>query len=114
MASIVPAWLGLFLSIYSITTTAHPSFSWTEIIRRDATDPQDYSVISKLAAIGDSYSSGIGADAILDGDGDKDCSRYRGAHPVLVNAYINDRLGNEDRDFEFLSCAAATTQDASD
>ncbi|KAF4436965.1 integrin alpha n-terminal [Fusarium austroafricanum] len=76
--------------------------------------------IRKLAAIGDSYSAGIGAgdrlgtvfDAFKDGS-DYACGRYNQAYPYLVNQ--DSRIGNpSERTFQFLSCSGAVTKDVLD
>ncbi|KAK4222286.1 SGNH hydrolase-type esterase domain-containing protein [Podospora fimiseda] len=73
--------------------------------------------INRLAAIGDSYSAGIGAGNSMGGfslqkQSDWACRRYTGSYPMLV---ANDmRLIGTDRDaleFEFKSCSGAVGQD---
>ncbi|KAL6229677.1 SGNH hydrolase-type esterase domain-containing protein [Aspergillus navahoensis] len=80
-------------------------------------DSADLSWITKLAAIGDSYSAGIGAGdrlgSIIDiGDEQSDyaCSRYDHAYPYLVNQ--DERLGDPaNRNFQFRSCSGAVIKD---
>ncbi|KAM0433675.1 hypothetical protein ACHAQK_009109 [Fusarium lateritium] len=76
--------------------------------------------IHKLAAIGDSYSAGIGAgdrlgsiyDALKSGS-DFACARYDHAYPYLVNQ--DERIGKPDgRKFQFLSCSGAVIKDVVD
>ncbi|KAJ5475502.1 hypothetical protein N7539_007789 [Penicillium diatomitis] len=76
----------------------------------DGFDPSDLSFITRMAAIGDSYSAGIGAGTRLQGDGDSACSRYDNAYPNLIH---NDgRLGDPaSRTFQFKSCSGALTAD---
>ncbi|EEP82612.1 predicted protein [Uncinocarpus reesii 1704] len=80
-------------------------------------DPTDLSWIKKLAAIGDSYSAGIGAGDrlgnlfdVFNSQGDYACSRYDHAYPYLIN---NDpRLGDlKNRKFQFKSCSGAKSDD---
>ncbi|KZF21133.1 SGNH hydrolase [Xylona heveae TC161] len=66
--------------------------------------------IKTFAAVGDSYSVGIGAGKRLEGLGDWYCSRYDHSYPYLING--DGRLGNDkDREFKFLSCSGATIPD---
>lgn len=72
----------------------------------DLPDPDDQSWIQKWAAIGDSYSAGIGAGSRTDFS----CSRYDHSYPALIN---NDaRMGqNSNQKFQFLSCSGALSTD---
>ena len=63
----------------------------------------DLSSVKTIAAIGDSYSSGIGAGNRIDWS----CSRYDLAHPYLVST--DERLAG--KPFQFLSCSGATSVD---
>ncbi|KAJ4007802.1 hypothetical protein NW766_009607 [Fusarium irregulare] len=87
---------------------------------RDAGVSHDVLNIHKLAAIGDSYSAGIGAgdrlgsvyDAFTSGT-DFACARYDHAYPYLVNQ--DDRIGDPaKRSFQFLSCSGAVIKDVID
>lgn len=100
----------------------------------DSWDASDLSYITKLAAIGDSYSAGIGAgnkfgDASQASDSqsgkfyalfshkqvsdiilDWSCGRHDNAYPSLVNQ--DGRLGDKSkRRFQFQSCSGATLED---
>ncbi|KAK2761656.1 hypothetical protein FQN54_001484 [Arachnomyces sp. PD_36] len=88
-------------------------------------DPSDLSWITRLAAIGDSYSAGIGAGdrlgSVVDAldphsdatREDYSCSRYDQAYPYLINN--DERLGDPStRNFQFKSCSGALTQDVLD
>ncbi|RYC89779.1 hypothetical protein BFJ63_vAg7437 [Fusarium oxysporum f. sp. narcissi] len=69
-------------------------------------NPDDLSWIHKLAAIGDSYSAGIGAGDGLHGEGDENCRRYDHSYPYLINQ--DERLGDPSkRNFQFKSCSGA-------
>ncbi|KAK2029623.1 hypothetical protein LX32DRAFT_588194 [Colletotrichum zoysiae] len=80
-------------------------------------NPDDLSYIQKLAAIGDSYSAGIGAGNrlgsvvnALDPQSDWACSRYDQSYPSFVDA--DARLGNRaTRNFQFKSCSGATSSE---
>jgi hypothetical protein len=66
-------------------------------------DPNDQSWITKWAAIGDSYSAGIGCGYLLD----PDCKRYNFSFPSLIN--VDERMGDTPRDFQFLACTGAVS-----
>lgn len=83
----------------------------------DDFDPTDLSHITKMAAIGDSYSAGIGAGErlgnlleVLDSQSDFMCSRFDQSYPYFIN---NDgRLGDPSkRQFQFRSCSGAVIDD---
>lgn len=72
--------------------------------RKDG-DPTDYSWVKNLAAIGDSFTAGIGAgnhlgDVFHNQDSWK-CSRYDKSYPMLVNSVIGPSV----RDFQFPACS---------
>jgi lysophospholipase L1-like esterase len=71
--------------------------------RRDQEDPNDQSWITKWAAIGDSYSAGIGCGYLLDSG----CKRYNYSFPSLINN--DDRMGSTSREFQFLACSGAVS-----
>ncbi|KAJ5178836.1 hypothetical protein N7492_002046 [Penicillium capsulatum] len=87
--------------------------------KTDDFDPWDLSHITKIAAIGDSYSAGIGAGDRLGNNYDPTkmgawaCSRYDKAYPNLVNE--NSAFGDSSkRKFQFESCSGALTKDVTD
>ncbi|KAF2150904.1 hypothetical protein K461DRAFT_270289 [Myriangium duriaei CBS 260.36] len=83
----------------------------------DGFDQSDLSFITRLAAIGDSYSAGIGAGNRLGTAWnipklaqDWACSRYDQAYPYLI--HHDERLGDpNNRNFQFRSCSGAITTD---
>lgn len=95
--------------------------------QEDQVDPGDLSFINKLAAIGDSYSAGIGAGDVLgtykgkstvpwsgnekaETTADWSCRRYDHSYPNLVNQ--DSRLGDSsNRKFQFESCSGAVIND---
>ncbi|KAF5619593.1 lipolytic G-D-S-L family [Fusarium tjaetaba] len=85
------------------------SMSINNIFGRQTTDffnPDDLTFIKKLAAVGDSYSAGIGAGDGLHGEGDENCRRYDHSYPYLINQ--DERLGDTaNRKFQFKSCSGA-------
>jgi len=69
-------------------------------------DPTDQSWIQNWAAIGDSYSAGLGVGQRVDFG----CSRYSGAYPNLID--LNDRFGaNPNRTFQNLGCSGLKSSD---
>jgi hypothetical protein len=71
--------------------------------------------VKRLAAVGDSYSSGIGAGnrlgsvgQALQKDSDYACSRYDHSYPYLVNQQLGDPGS---RNFQFKSCSGAVISD---
>lgn len=78
--------------------------------RKDG-DPTDYSWVKNLAAIGDSFTAGIGAgnhlgEAYYNKDVNKggdnyQCSRYDLSYPMLVNNVIGPSV----KDFQFPACS---------
>lgn len=75
---------------------------------REDGDPTDYSWVKSLAAIGDSFTAGIGAGNNLGGflnkKGDRDnyaCSRYDLSYPMLVSRVIGPSV----KEFQFPACS---------
>ncbi|KAG2019298.1 hypothetical protein GB937_005212 [Aspergillus fischeri] len=91
------------------------SMNYEHFMARDTADfdQSDLSFITRMAAIGDSYSTGIGAGNRIQTDADWACSRYDHSYPYLIH---NDpQLGDpEARTFQFVSCSGAVTADALD
>lgn len=72
---------------------------------RDGKDPADFGWIKRWAAIGDSYTAGIGSGRQLGGifhnRDDWYCSRYDEAYPVVVNK----AFGSAVEKFQFEACS---------
>lgn len=81
------------------------------IFARDE-DPTDFSWVKRWAAVGDSFTAGIGSGSPL-GNPIKDspdnnnwyCSRYDTSYPMIVN----DALGKSVEDFQFVACSGDRT-----
>lgn len=83
-------------------------------------DEYDFSAIKKMAALGDSFSAGIGAgnrlgkaldiDNVANHYSDWWCSRYDNSYPYLLNKGLGD-LNTQGGKFQFLSCSGAQTQE---
>jgi hypothetical protein len=81
-------------------------------VKRDNDDPSDFSWVKRWAAVGDSYSAGIGSgkplgNPILDEPENTNwfCSRYDTSWPMIVN----DALGPSVEDFHFVACSGDRT-----
>ena len=71
-------------------------------VRRDGPDPGDFSWIKKWAAIGDSFTAGIGSGSIYSQrKEDLACSRYGHSYPVLVDRALGPSVST----FQFLACS---------
>ncbi|KAF4166807.1 hypothetical protein CNMCM6936_005969 [Aspergillus lentulus] len=88
------------------------SMNYKHFMERDTADfdQSDLSFITRMAAIGDSYSAGIGAGNRIQTDADWACSRYDHSYPYLIH---NDpQLGDPAaRTFQFASCSGAVIAD---
>lgn len=70
--------------------------------RRAGPNPADFSWIKKWAAIGDSFTAGIGSGNLYSRErGDIKCSRYDHAYPAIINR----ALGPSVQDFQFAACS---------
>ncbi|PLB34373.1 SGNH/GDSL hydrolase family protein [Aspergillus candidus] len=76
--------------------------------RREDASIGDFSYIKKIASIGDSYSSGVGAGSVLKGKDDEKCSRYDESYPSFLNE--DARMGGADaHEFTYLGCLGDKT-----
>ena len=77
------------------------------LAKRDS-DPTDLSWIKKWAAVGDSYTAGIGAGNPLGGFGSSDwsCSRYDQSYPSV----LNDKIGPSVKKFLYKACSGARSE----
>lgn len=71
-------------------------------VRRAGPDPADFSWIKRWAAIGDSFTAGIGSGNLFSRqDADYQCSRYDHSYPAIVN----NALGPSVQDFQYIACS---------
>lgn len=71
-------------------------------VRRADADPADFSWIRRWAAIGDSFTAGIGSGNLYSQEnGDYKCSRYDHSYPAIVN----NALGPSVQNFQYLACS---------
>lgn len=69
-----------------------------------ATNPLDYSWVKKFAAVGDSFTAGIGSgDLYSDTDNSYTCSRYDYTYPVIMNNFLGPSVDQ----FTYLACSGA-------
>ncbi|KAL8930236.1 MAG: hypothetical protein Q9208_000853 [Pyrenodesmia sp. 3 TL-2023] len=72
------------------------------LARRDLTDPANFGWIKRWAAIGDSFTAGIGSGKLYSQQkDDRKCSRYDLAYPALAN----NAFGPAVEDFQFAACS---------
>ncbi|RAL14760.1 SGNH/GDSL hydrolase family protein [Aspergillus homomorphus CBS 101889] len=68
--------------------------------------PTDFSWINKWAAVGDSYTAGIGSGALwTEREEDRKCSRYDKSYPGL----LHDVLGHQVKLFQYKACSGDRT-----
>ncbi|XHF96443.1 hypothetical protein AWENTII_000081 [Aspergillus wentii] len=73
-------------------------------------DPTDFSWIKRWAAVGDSFTAGIGSGNVYSNDrGDVSCSRYDYSYPVILNQYFGPSVTQ----FKYSACSGATSEDIS-
>ncbi|KAK6432223.1 hypothetical protein LTR95_011603, partial [Oleoguttula sp. CCFEE 5521] len=102
-------WLALASICHCFPARQSP---WTRALRRDASEADDLSWIKNWAAVGDSFSAGIGAGTRYSSWGDYFCSRYDASFPALINA--DERLGDANgRTFTNWACSGAKFDDVS-
>ena len=98
--------LASFMSAHTIRSSAEmnntPHSGALRYERRAGPDPADFSWIKRWAAIGDSFTAGIGSGNLYTQEkGDWQCSRYDHAYPAIVN----NALGPTIQDFQFVACS---------
>lgn len=121
MRSRLTTWLGVSAFLVSAADAhavvrsleQHPSIETTSpapLVQRADDNAADFNWISRWAAIGDSYTSGIGAGSALGSFFQKRndwwCSRYDGSYAEILNKAFGPAVSK----FQFLACAG----DASD
>lgn len=99
------AWLSTCLWITGVTQATGDALD-----ERSSPDPTSFSWVKNWAAVGDSFTAGIGSGNIYDNqESSKSCSRYDYTYPALMNQYFGKTVEN----FYFVACSGATTQDIS-
>lgn len=73
-----------------------------QLARRAGPDPADFGWIKRWAAIGDSFTAGIGSGNLFSQQKDDyKCSRYDHSYPALAN----NAFGPAVEDFQFTACS---------
>ncbi|KAL8730078.1 MAG: hypothetical protein Q9166_004277 [cf. Caloplaca sp. 2 TL-2023] len=73
-----------------------------QLARRASPDPADFGWIKRWAAIGDSFTAGIGSGNLYSKQkGDYKCSRYDHSYPALAN----NAFGPAVEDFQYIACS---------
>ncbi|KAI9041495.1 SGNH hydrolase [Aspergillus affinis] len=74
--------------------------------KRDDHDPKSFEWIRRWAALGDSFTAGIGAGNLFNGtEDDIKCSRYDRSYPARLKLAFP-----EDADFQYLACSGDRTE----
>ena len=87
------------------STTSNPA---QRLVARDSNDPTNFDWINRWAAIGDSFTAGIGSGHAMGTyltDAWK-CSRYTYSWPQIVNKGLGPAVQN----FQFPACSGARTE----
>lgn len=99
MVPLLEVALSLALASAAVSATISPIG-----ITRDLDKPHDYSWIKKFAAVGDSFTAGIGSgDLYDDNDNSYDCSRYSYTYPVIMNRFFGPSIFQ----FTYTACSGA-------
>lgn len=78
------------------------------LLVKRATSPTDMSWISRWAAIGDSFTAGIGSGSLYSQrKPDYECSRYDYSYPAILNRYFGPAV----KDFQFVACSGDKSVD---
>ena len=89
----------------AVNDTSATVVKYVPDLRSRDSDPTSFGWVHRLAAIGDSFTAGIGSGNLL-GDvfhnqGDWLCSRYDMSYPMLINNLIGPSI----EDFQFPACS---------
>lgn len=104
---------GSFILLLSLTLVAARGDSWilgngTLVSRDPSSDPTDFSWIKKWAAVGDSFTAGIGSGGAYSKQSeDISCSRYDYSYPIIMNHFFGPSV----KTFKYDACSGATSVD---
>jgi len=103
--SLVPAFLGVSVALIIPQASSNNAVE----VRQSTPDPTSFGWLNRFAAVGDSYTAGIGSGSYYSGFlfpfSDWKCSRYDQAYPVIMNR----RLGSVVENFQFKACSGHQT-----
>lgn len=105
----VSAVFPLFIVFIGVVQGKEATFALRNTNAADAnTDPTDFGWVKKWAAVGDSFTAGIGAGNVYSQNSeDISCSRYDYSYPVQMNQYFGSTVSS----FTYAACSGATTSD---
>ncbi|ROW17167.1 hypothetical protein VPNG_01101 [Cytospora leucostoma] len=118
LVSAVPALLASAVEAHVLPTVQHGNNNSTpkesHILARVDSDPTDFSWVKRFAAVGDSFTAGIGSGAPLAsfltqavGNNDWYCARYDTSYPEIMYK----ELGKTVEDFQYVACSGDRTGD---
>lgn len=91
----LPTPISLFSTVLALATAG--------LVNSEAYD--DWSWVKRFAAVGDSFTAGIGAGRLWNNDqNSRDCSRYDGSWPVVMQRYMGSVT-----DFQYPACSGDTS-----
>ncbi|CAG8122912.1 unnamed protein product [Penicillium salamii] len=96
-------------TLLSLFAFAGQGLANNELSDRDpAFDPLDFSWVANWAAVGDSFTAGIGSGNVYSSrKEDKACSRYDYSYPSIMNQFFGSSVSN----FTYLACSGDTSVD---
>lgn len=97
------------VTLFFLFTSAAQALEKNALSARDpAIDPLDFSWITSWAAVGDSFTAGIGSGNVYSSQKeDRACSRYDYSYPSILNQYFGSSVNN----FTYLACSGDTSVD---
>lgn len=104
-------WPGVDASVFRV---ANPNVTraLSPKVRPRDDDPSDFGWVKRWAAVGDSFTAGIGSGSPIGNpltespyQDDWYCARYDTSYPMIMN----DALGSSVEDFQFLACSGDRT-----
>ena len=104
-------WPAVEAAVFRVANTSASHGLQPKIRPRDD-DPSDFGWVKRWAAVGDSFTAGIGSGSPLGNfltetpdDNTWYCARYDTSYPMI----INDALGGSVEDFQFVACSGDRT-----
>ncbi|KAK4143162.1 SGNH hydrolase-type esterase domain-containing protein [Dichotomopilus funicola] len=104
-------WPGVDASVFRVANPNVTSALNPKVRPRDD-DPSDFGWVKRWAAVGDSFTAGIGSGSPIGNpltespyQNDWYCARYDTSYPMIMN----DALGSSVEDFQFLACSGDRT-----
>ncbi|KAL2133777.1 hypothetical protein VTI74DRAFT_1714 [Chaetomium olivicolor] len=105
-------WPAVEAAVFQVANASHALGHAQPKLRPRDKDPSDFSWVKRWAAVGDSFTAGIGSGSPLGnfftdepGNNNWYCARYDTAYPMI----INDALGGSVENFQFTACSGDRT-----